>query len=119
MDDPACGSDWSRTIAGDGIGGDNFLFNAFVLVEENPPRHQLLSVKEPQQPNQPSRGHRGGRDRSRWALLNTGIAGLIFMYVASAAGQPSQDSQGQPFGGEGHLLGARRAQFKRTNVPAL
>ena len=112
MDDPACGSDWSRTIAGDGIGGDNFLFNAFVLVEENPPRHQLLSVKEIRNLNNPTNDPQEvtqREDRGRWALLNTGIA----------AGQPTQDSQGQPFGGEGHLLGARRARFKRTNVPAL
>ena len=86
MDDPACGSDWSRTIAGDGIGGDNFLFNAFVLVEENPPRHQLLSVKEIRNLNNPTNDPQEvtqREDRGRWALLNTGIAGLIFMYSTS------------------------------------
>ena len=86
MDDPACGSDWSRTIAGNGMGADNFLFNAFVLVEENPPRYQLLSVKEIGNLNNPSNDPQEvtqREDRGRWALLSTGVAGLIFMYSTS------------------------------------
>ena len=86
MDDPGCGSEWSRTIQGDGMGGENFLFNAFVLVEENPPRYQLLSVKEIGNINYPTNDPQEvtqREDRGRWALLSTGIAGLIFMYSTS------------------------------------
>ena len=54
MDDPGCNSEWSRTIQGYGMDGNNFLFNAFVLVEESPPRYQLLSVKEIGNLNNPS-----------------------------------------------------------------
>lgn len=86
MDYPECGSEWSRTISGGGFGARNYLFNAFVLVEENPPRYQLLSVKEIGNLNNPTNDPQEvtqREDRGRWALLSTGIAGLIFMYSTS------------------------------------
>ena len=86
MDDPGCNSEWSRTIQGYGMDGNNFLFNAFVLVEESPPRYQLLSVKEIGNLNNPSNDPQEvtqREDRGRWALLSTGVAGLIFMYSTS------------------------------------
>lgn len=86
MDDPACGSEWSRTISGGGFGVRNYVFNAFVLVEENPPRYQLLSVKEIGNLNNPTNDPQEvtqREDRGRWALLSTGISGLIFMYSTS------------------------------------
>ena len=59
---------------GYGMDADNFLFNAFVLVEENPLATNCCQSRkqEPQQPFQrPTRGH-AARGRSRWALLSTG-----------------------------------------------
>ena len=51
---PDCNGYWSRTIGGDGMGSeDNFLFNAFVMVEQDPVRYQLLSVVEISEPEQP------------------------------------------------------------------
>ena len=86
MDDPGCGSDWSRSIQGYGMDESNFLFNAFVLVEENPPRYQLLSVKEIGNLNNPTNDPQEvtqREDRGRWALLSTGISGFLFMYSTS------------------------------------
>ena len=86
MDNPGCGSDWSRTIEGFGMDANNYLFNAFVLVEEEPPRYQLLSVMEIGDLNYPTNDPQEvtqREDRGRWALLSTGIGGLIFMYSTS------------------------------------
>ena len=82
--EPSCSSEWSRSIEGYGLNAEeNFKFNAFVLVEEDPIRYQLLSVveinritnpgEEPQEVTQ-------REDRGRWALLCSGIGGLTFMY---------------------------------------
>ncbi|RJU83592.1 MAG: hypothetical protein DWC05_07815, partial [Candidatus Poseidoniales archaeon] len=84
VDQPSCNSDWSRSIYGYGLNDErNFKFNAFVMVEENPVRYQLLSVTEiysftnsgeaPQEVTQ-------REDRGRWALLCSGLGGLAFMY---------------------------------------
>jgi len=84
---PSCGSSWSRTIEGYGPGDEeNFLFNAFVLVEEDPIRYQLLSVAEISNLNNPSETPQEvtqREDRGRWSLLSAGLAGLIFMYSTS------------------------------------
>ncbi|MGB1419331.1 MAG: hypothetical protein ACPG7K_00975 [Poseidonia sp.] len=86
VNQPSCDSEWSRTIEGDGFGESNFKFNAFVMVEEEPPRYQLLSVVEIGNLNNPSAEPQEvtqREDRGRWALLNTGISGLLFMYSTS------------------------------------
>ena len=84
---PDCNGYWSRTIGGDGIGSeDNFLFNAFVMVEQDPVRYQLLSVVEIWNLNNPSEDPQEvtqREDRGRWSLLSFGFAGLIFMYSNS------------------------------------
>jgi hypothetical protein len=84
VDKPACGSYWSRVIRGNGLTGEsNFLFNAFVMVEEDPERYQLLSVREIDDLNDPD-GYpqevTQREDEGRWALLVAGVSGLIFMY---------------------------------------
>ena len=81
--EPDCSSSWTRDVMGYGEGSEqNHLFNAFMLVENEPVRYQLLSVVEvngfasdtmPQEVTQ-------REDRGRWALLASGIAGLIFMF---------------------------------------
>lgn len=85
--DPGCGSEWSRTIQGHGVDCEcNFKFNAFVLVEEDPPRYQLLSVSEIGNLNNPTNDPQEvtqREDRGRWALLSSGLSGLIFMYSTS------------------------------------
>ena len=123
MDDPGCNSEWSRTIQGYGMDANNFLFNAFVLVEESPPRYQLLSVKEIGNLNNPSNDPQEvtqREDRGRWALLSTGDRWTDFhvQHLASADGQPSQDSQGEPLGGEGHKFCSGRARVWWPVVPA-
>lgn len=84
---PVCNDYWSRTIAGNGIGSeDNFNFNAFLMVEQDPVRYQLLSVVEIWDLNNPSEEPQEvtqREDRGRWALLSFGFAGLIFMYSTS------------------------------------
>jgi len=84
---PGCGSSWSRTIEGYGPGdAENFLFNAFVLVEQDPLRYQLLSVHEIWDLDNPSEEPQEvtqREDRGRWSLLSSGLAGLIFMYSTS------------------------------------
>ena len=85
--EPSCGDSWSRTIEGYGPGDEeNFLFNAFVLVEEDPIRYQLLSVVEISSLYNPSEAPQEvtqREDRGRWSLLSAGIGGLIFMYSTS------------------------------------
>ena len=85
--EPSCGGSWSRTIEGYGPGDEeNFLFNAFVLVEEDPIRYQLLSVVEISSLYNPSEAPQEvtqREDRGRWSLLSAGIGGLIFMYSTS------------------------------------
>ena len=86
VNQPSCGSEWSRTIEGEGFGESNFKFNAFVMVEEEPPRFQLLSVVEIGNLNNPSAEPQEvtqREDRGRLALLLTGISGLLFMYSTS------------------------------------
>ena len=88
MNYPDCSSEWTREIEGYGEGhSDNFHFTAFVLVEANPERFQLLSIQGvnrlnlqelPQEVTQ-------REDRGRWALLVSGIGGLLFM----ACSEPS------------------------------
>ena len=81
--EPSCNSEWSRTIEGYGLDSEeNHLFNAFVLVEEEPVRYQLLSVAEVQRFASDSMPQEVTQreDRGRWALLTTGVAGMIFMF---------------------------------------
>jgi hypothetical protein len=83
VDQPSCGSSWSRTIEGFGENDPaNYLFNVYLLVEEDPERFQVLSVVEissfysqtpPQEVTQ-------REDRGRWSLLALGVGGLVFMY---------------------------------------
>ena len=79
---PGCNSDWSRTIEGYGEDHpDNHWFTAFVLVEENPVRYQLLSVTETSHPDVsgllPEVTQR--EDRGRIGLAVAGLGGLMFM----------------------------------------
>ena len=47
MNRPVCSSEWERIIQGKGSSAEsNFLFNVFVMVEEDPERYQLLSVRK-------------------------------------------------------------------------
>jgi hypothetical protein len=84
---PSCNSDWSRTIRGYGQGSEeNFLFNAFMMIEEDPVRYQLLSVTEIRSlynPGDQPQEVTQREDRGRWSLLSAGLGGLIFMYSTS------------------------------------
>lgn len=84
VDEPSCNSGWSRTIEGYGLNDEeNFKFNAFVMVEENPVRYQLLSVTEIYSLTNPGEDPQEvtqREDRGRWALLCSGLGGLVFMY---------------------------------------
>ncbi len=80
---PSCSSYWSRTLQGEGPESDeNFIMTAFLLVEEDPLRYQLLSVHEvsgfsyTETPPEVTQRE----DRGRFALLFIGFGGLIFMY---------------------------------------
>ena len=82
MNYPDCSSEWTRYVEGYGENNSaNYHFSAFMLVEQNPERYQLLSIQEisrldvtntPQEVTQ-------REDRGRWALLVLGIGGLLFM----------------------------------------
>ena len=76
--------------------------------------------REPQQPFQrPARGHAARRPRPlglaqhrcRWTDFHV-------QHLASTDGQPSQDSQGEPLGGEGHKFCSGRARVWWPVVPA-
>ena len=76
-----CSSDWSRDIEGFGPNGDNYIFAAYVLVEQEPVRYQVLSLGESKSfglttlPDEVTQRE----DRGRWGLLTSGVAGLVFM----------------------------------------
>ena len=86
MDRPVCNSEWERIIQGYGMDANNFLFNAFVLVEEDPERYQLLSVREIDDLNDPNGQPQEvtqREDEGRWGLLVAGLSGLLFMKSTS------------------------------------
>ncbi|MGB1588231.1 MAG: hypothetical protein ACPHJD_05395 [Poseidonia sp.] len=81
-----CNSDWSRDIDGGGLGEDNFVFAAFMLIEQEPARYQLLSMGEIQGFENVNNGPdevTQREDRGRWALLASGFGGLLFMLSTS------------------------------------
>ena len=84
---PVCSSEWERVIQGKGSSAEsNFLFNAFVMVEEDPERYQLLSVREIDDLNDPNGGPQEvtqREDEGRWGLLVAGLSGLLFMKSTS------------------------------------
>ena len=77
-----CSSEYGRDIVGRGENqSGNHRFSVFMLVEEDPVRYQLLSVAE-------NRGFSNAllpdevtqrEDRGRWALLLSGLAGMVCM----------------------------------------
>lgn len=80
--EPPCDSSWTRDIVGQGPNGDNMHLSVFMLVEANPVRYQVLSVAENygfQNSNLPPEVTQR-EDRGRWALLATGLGGLLLMY---------------------------------------
>ena len=84
---PVCSSEWERIIQGKGSSAEsNFLFNAFVMVEEDPERYQLLSVQEIDDLNDPNGQPQEvtqREDEGRWGLLVAGLSGLLFMRSTS------------------------------------
>jgi len=77
----SCSSEWSRNIEGDGPNGDNYFFAAFLLVEQDPIRYQVLSLGEVTSYNLNTLPDEVTQreDKGRWALLALGIMGLAFM----------------------------------------
>ena len=130
-----CSSEYDRDIIGHGEGhSDNHRFSVFMLVEEDPVRYQLLSVAEnlgfsnailPDEVTQ-------REDRGRWALLFSGLAGLVFMYSTTPSlkedlrriRNQNSASAKNPTSGEGFLRGSGRSfphfglNFERLETPS-
>jgi hypothetical protein len=84
--DVECSSHWTRSIEGYGEGEDNHLFAVYFLVEQDPIRYQVLSIGEisdissmDTMPDEVTQRE----DSGRWALLATGVGGLVFMLSTS------------------------------------
>ena len=81
--EPPCYSEWYRTIEGQGEGdADNFHFAVYMLVEQDPERFQVLSIREisglwVQGSAPPEVTQR--EDAGRMALLGFGVGGFIIM----------------------------------------